>query len=148
MSEKTSFLQRTFKKRSRKLRGSCSKCFWAHAQFARFRVFPFSRFRVWFSRFRVFVFSCLVFAFSRFRVLPPASPGPSHTFRMHRLGEPPGNLSYWCSSPEVMHQSKLALDNFSCASAIDACATCYPARSQIMVTFCDKNQRSVASLQC
>ena len=48
------------------------------------RVFAFSRFRVFVFGFRVFVFSCLVFAFSRFRVLPPASPGPSHTFRMHR----------------------------------------------------------------
>ena len=52
--------------------------------FSRFRVFAFSRFRVFVFGFRVFVFSCLVFAFSRFRVLPPASPGPSHTFRMHR----------------------------------------------------------------
>ena len=60
------------------LLGTCSIC-----AFSRFPVFAFSRFRVWFSRFRVFVFSCLVFAFSRFRVLPPASPGPSHTFRMH-----------------------------------------------------------------
>ena len=26
---------------------------------------------------------CLVFVFSRLRVLPPASPGPRHTFRMN-----------------------------------------------------------------
>ena len=46
-----------------------------------------------------------------------------------------------------MHQSKLALDNFSCASAIDACATCYLAVG-LCWTFCNKDQRSVASLWC
>ena len=51
--------------------------------FSRFRVFAFSCLVFAFSRFRVFVFGFRVFAFSRFRVLPPASPGPSHTFRMH-----------------------------------------------------------------
>ena len=51
--------------------------------FSRFPVFAFSCLVFAFSRFRVFVFSCFRVWFSRFRVLPPASPGPSHTFRMH-----------------------------------------------------------------